>query len=416
MPSDENCVLSDSMCDHPDRYNLISRVYRRRFASEPSFLVRAPGRVDLMGSHTDYNLGHVVTMAISRDTWIAGRVRPDQVIRIYSMGLDDEQCFDVRSLIPGVQNGWGSYVRGVAAVLANEGIPLRGFDGVIHSTVPIGSGLSSSAALECAVAMAFQLTGGWTVEPARLARLCQRAEHEWVGVKCGILDQYTSYFGQADSALVLDCRTVTHSCWTINPLLEVFICDTRSKRELAGSEYSSRRAQCEEGACRLGVRALCDTTLQDLIEHKATIPMEVFRRCQFILEEDARVLPMAAALSSGDETRIRSLCLESFRGARDLYEICAPPMQAMMDAMMDAPGVTGARQAGAGFGGCMVAIVRRGEAVAFAESTRNRYLQTTGICPAIYAVGAAQGASVIDRLAKGGNSDGGARGCLTQLG
>jgi galactokinase len=393
------------MCAHNDRYNLISSVFRRRFAVEPTFLVRAPGRVDLMGSHTDYNLGHVLTMAISRDVWIAGRPRLDHIVRVYSIGLDSEQCFDVRSLTPGVRTGWGDYVRGVAAVLASERLQLCGFDAVIHSTVPIGSGLSSSAALECATAKAFQLTGGWTVEPARMARLCQRAEHEWAGVKCGILDQYTSFFGQADSVLVLDCRTVTNSCWSISPGLEVFICDTRTKRELAASEYSSRRAQCEEGARLLGVRALCDVTLQDLMKHKETMPAEVFRRCRFILEEDARVRPMAAALSSGDEMGIGNLCKESFRGACDLYEICAPSMHAMMDAMINAPGVVGARQAGAGFGGCMVAIVRREQAQAFAESTRSRYLGTTGIRPDVYAVRGAGGASVIDQFTKEGIYD-----------
>ena len=388
------------MSDHSDRYGLISSIFHRRFGTEPEFLVRAPGRVDLMGSHTDYNLGHVLTMAISRDVWIAGRARHDTIVRVYSMGLDDEQCFDVASLTLGGRTGWVDYVRGVAAVLASERLQLRGFDAVIHSTVPIGSGLSSSAALECATATAFQLTGGWTVEPARMARLCQRAEHEWAGVKCGILDQYTSYFGQADSVLVLDCRTVSHSCSRISSGLEVFICDTRSKRELVGSEYSSRRAQCEEGARRLGVRALCDVTLEDLMKHQETLPAEVFRRCRFILEEDARVRPMAAALSSGDERAIGNLCEESFRGACDLYEISAPSMHAMMDAMINAPGVVGARQAGAGFGGCMVAIVRREQAQAFAESTRSRYLVSTGIQPDVYAVRGAGGASVIGQFTK----------------
>lgn len=255
-----------------DRYQLVAGVLRRRFEQEPSFVVRAPGRVDLMGSHTDYNLGRVLTMAIGRDVWIAGHERPDSIVRIYSMGLDSEQSFDLRSLTPGSPNGWGHYVCGVAAVLDSEHVPLCGFNAVIHSTVPIGSGLSSSAALECAAAMAFQLTGGWKMEPARMARLCQQAEHVWAGVKCGILDQYTSCLGQADSVLVLDCRTVSHRCWTINSGLTVCICDTRSKRELAGSEYSSRRAQCEEGARLLRARALCDVTLDELIKNQQKLP------------------------------------------------------------------------------------------------------------------------------------------------
>lgn len=389
-----------AMCTDAERYSLMSEAFRRHFAGAPTFLARAPGRVDLMGSHTDYNLGHVLTMAISRDIWITGRARADSAVQIYSMELDEEQSFDVRSLTRGNRSGWGDYVRGVAAVLAGEHLALRGFDAVIHSTVPMGSGLSSSAALECAVATVFQVLGGWRIEPGRMARLCQRAEHEWAMVKCGILDQYTSCCGETDSVLVLDCRTVSHRCWKISAGLEVFICDTRSKRELVASEYGSRRAQCEEGARRLGAGALCDVNLESLMKRQGAMPAEVFRRCRFIIEEDARVLPMARALSSGDEKQIANLSAASFHGACDLYEIGSPSMDAMMNAMMNAPGVVGARQAGAGFGGCMVAIIRREQDEAFAEGTRRRYFAETGIEADVYAVRATSGAGVINHFTK----------------
>ena len=370
-------------------------VFAGRFQAQPTHWCRAPGRVDLMGSHTDYNLGYVLTLPLSHDTWIAARPRADRTLRLYSLNLESECVFSLDNLVAEARQRWGKYPRGVAQVLQAEGFPLTGFDGVVHSTVPISSGLSSSAALECAVATVFEALGGWRLEPVQKAQLCQRAENQFVGVNCGILDQYTSCLGQAGCALLLDCRDLTSQPVALAQGLEVVICDTKAKRELAGSEYGQRRAQCEEGARRLGVRALREVTLSDFYRREPELPAEVAKRCRFIVEENDRVLRLATALRTLDRTAIRQLTSESFRGACDLYEIGAPAMQAMMQAMLAAPGVLGARQAGAGFGGCMVSFVEIGKIMEFRAAVMERYRVTTGLESEVYPVQPQAGAGPV---------------------
>ena len=376
----------------PDRRQQVARTFQDCFGSAPSLWSRAPGRVDLMGSHTDYNLGFVLTLPIDCDTWIAARPRGDSLARLRSINLNENSEFDLNQPGPGGGRDWGAYVRGVAAVLKAEGLPLRGFDAVVHSTVPLGGGLSSSAALECAAATLLEALGGWTLAPVRKARLCQRAENEFVGVNCGILDQYTSCAGRQGCALLLDCRDLTDSPVPLAAGLSVVICDTRSRRELAGSEYGQRRAQCEEGARLLGLRALREISVESFLARMNSLPAETARRCRFIVEENARVLAMAQALPTGDRPALRRLAEESFRGACDLYEIAAPSMHAMMRAMLAAPGVVAARQAGAGFGGCMVAFVEQDRLDAFSQAAAAAYTRETGTEPVIRAAGAAAGA------------------------
>ena len=375
------------------RRERMARWFEERFGGEPTLWSRAPGRVDLMGSHTDYNLGFVLTLAISRDTWVAARPRDDGVVRLYSANLDALDSFDLRA-IP-VRDGsgarWVDYPRGVAWALAAEGLPLGGFDGVIHSEVPIRSGLSSSAALECAVAFVFRALGGWEMSGERIALLCQRAENEYVGMSCGILDQFSSCLGSAGCALLLDCRDLSTRPVHLANGICVVICDTKSPRELVGGEYGARRALCEQGAASLGVPALRDATMA----RATTLSGEVRKRCEFIVGENERVLAMSGALAAGDCGAIRRLCAESFAGARDLYEICSPSMLTMMEAMLAAPGAIGARQAGAGFGGCMVAFVETGKTDAFAAAVSERYSEKTGLTPEIYSVKAADGARLM---------------------
>ncbi len=379
-----------------DRRAAVLTAFENRYHARPSVWARAPGRVDLMGSHTDYNLGHVLTLPIGRDTWIAALSRADRRVRLYSLNLDDEVTFGLDHIEPGPTRHWSNYPRGVARVLGEEGLALVGCDGVLHGTVPIGSGLSSSAALECVMATVFEALGGWHLEPVEKAKLCQRAENRFVGVNCGILDQFTSCLGREGCALLLDCRDLTSRPVQIAPGIQVVICDTRARRELAGSAYGERRADCEQGAALLGVRALRDVTLEAFCRSESSLPGQVARRCRFIIEENERVLRLAEALAAGDRSSIASLCASSFVGASRLYEIGAPAMDAMMAAMRAAPGVIGARQAGAGFGGCMVAFVEARAVDSFALSVQDAYYQATGLVPELDPVEAAAGAGLME--------------------
>lgn len=373
----------------------MSQVFSQRFHVPPSTWCRAPGRVDLMGSHTDYNLGFVLTLPIGFDTWIAAAPRSDATVRIYSANLEQESSFCLDHLVADPDQRWSNYLRGVAHVLQEHGLELRGFDGVVHSTVPMSSGLSSSAALECATATLFEALGTWKLDPVQKALLCQRAENRFVGVSCGILDQYTSCLGREGCALLLDCQDLSSQPVQLPSGLQVVICDTHSKRELAGSEYGKRRAQCEEGARWLGLKALREIAPEQFYRRESELPSDVAKRCRFIVEENHRVGKLAAALQASDRPAIGRLCADSFHGACHLYEIGAPPMVAMMQAMLAAPGVVGARQAGAGFGGCMVAFVEKSAVDAFADAVSIAYAAATGIKPDVYPVEAAAGAKVL---------------------
>jgi galactokinase len=385
------------MTDHATRRKKIAGALAAGYGTEPTTWVRAPGRVDLMGSHTDYNQGYVLTLPIDRDTWIAARPRSDRVVRIHSLNAREGSSFSLDSIAYAKVAPWTNYVRGVAAVLQAEGYTLSGFDGSVHSTIPLSSGLSSSAALEAATATLFQTLSDWEIEPVQMALLCQRAENEFVGMNCGILDQYTSILGQAGCALLLDCRDLSSQPVELPEGVQVAICDTRAKRELTGSEYGERRAQCEEGSRLLAhydptVTALRDISLAQFEAHEADFPPVVARRCRFVIEENARVMQFAEALTNDDRVAIHTLMAASYAGARDLYEIGSPEMAAMIEAMLSGPGVIGARQAGAGFGGCMAAIVKDGSIGAFEAHVRQSYAATTGIEPEVYPTQAAAGA------------------------
>jgi galactokinase len=390
--------------DAKRRREALELEFGKLYGRPPTDWFRAPGRVDLMGSHTDYNDGHVLTMTVDRDTWIAIRQRVDRRVRIASLNLPGTADFSLHAIERDPHVPWTDYVRGAAWVLQHDGSDLAGFDGLLHSSVPFGSGLSSSAAIEIATLLAFDAVSGSQHEPLELAILGQRVENEFVGVSCGILDQYTSVLGTAGHALLLDCRALDSRPVAIAADLAVVICDTRAPRQLAGSEYDERRAQCEAGVAHIdarvetsapGVRALRDVSLALLEAREAELPAVVARRCRFIIEEDQRVLDVAEALPRGDRAALARLFDDSYRGAVELFEIGAPSMTAMHEAMDGAPGLVARRQAGAGFGGCLVAIVERGTVDAFGAHVERAYAQATGIAASVFGVEAAPGAGAM---------------------
>jgi galactokinase len=382
------------------RKRLVAEKFEEIYGGQPQFWSRAPGRVDLMGSHTDYNQGYVMTMTIDRDTWMAARPRRDGRVSVQSLNAAGWGDFELGELEQSRCRNWVDYVRGTAWALQDAGYKLTGFDGLVHSTVPFGSGLSSSAALEMACAVMFQLTSGFNLEPVEMALIGQAGENQYVGMSCGILDQYSSAMGQAGSALLLDCRSLDSQITPLAAGMSVLIGDTRAERNLAGTEYGERRAQCEQGVAILRehypeIAALREVSLEQLESHRVELPEIVYKRCRFIIEENQRVLDLAQALPGGDPQRLGELFRDSYRGARDLYQISSPAMEAMVQAMLAAPGVIGARQAGAGFGGCLVALVREEALEAFARQVQDDYAQKTGIQPQVYPVKAAPGAGVL---------------------
>ncbi len=376
-----------------DLRTLVTAEFTHRFGSAPGAIVRAPGRVNLIGEHTDYNDGFVLPMAIDRAIWIALRPRPDQLVTAHSLDFDQTVQFDLDRLER--HSGWSEYLKGVAWALQESGHALAGFDAVVAGDVPIAAGLSSSAAWELAAARAFSVTSGFTWNAAQMALLGQRAENQWVGVNCGIMDQMISAAGQADHALLIDCRSLETQSVPLPAETVIIVLDTATRRGLVDSAYNERRAQCEAAAKFFEVKALRDVTLEQLNEQRDQLDPVVYRRARHVISENERTLQAVTAMTNGDAVALGQLMRLSHASLRDDFEVSSHELNVMVECAERQAGCYGARMTGAGFGGCAVALVRADAAEIFSAGVAAEYAAATSLNPNIYICAASNGAEVV---------------------
>ncbi len=378
------------------RRSTIVERFRARFGADPH-VYRAPGRVNLIGEHTDYNDGFAMPAAIEFYCWVAVGPREDRMLKIYSEEFSAEAEADLDSATHQPSKTWSDYPVGVALQLDEAGFKLRGASLLIESEVPMGAGLSSSAAIEVATALALADQSGWSPDRVQLAQLCQRAENEFVGARVGIMDQFVSLHGLENHALILDCRALSFDPLLIPDSVKLVISNTMVKHELASSEYNRRRAECEEAVRRLagvlpGIRALRDVSLEQLEQHRNVLSEIIYKRALHIVTENARVLDSAAALRSADIARFGMRMAESHRSLRDLYEVSCRELDLMVDLAYQQKGVYGARMTGGGFGGATINLVDARYAGEFKEKMAKAYQKETGLVPQIYICKPAEGA------------------------
>jgi galactokinase len=357
--------------------------FSQRFGTHPRLLVRAPGRVNLIGEHTDYNEGFVLPIAIDRATFVAGRSRSDQTVRVYSANFDEEDSFTLDRIERSAERPWSNYVRGVVKGLLARDLPLTGADLLVESDVPLGAGLSSSASLEVAVGYAFQLLNNINLLGEELALLAQGAENSFVGMQCGIMDQFMSALGRAGHALLLDCRDLSYRTIPIPPDVRVVVCDSGVRHTLVGSEYNERRAACHEAVQLLRTRlpkisALRDVSPAQLQANADVLPPAILPRARHVVAEIDRTRRAAEALEQGELVRFGQFMLESHVSLRDDYEVSVPEIDTLVELARALPGCYGSRITGGGFGGSTVSLVRVGDVSGFAAELAARYNASTG--------------------------------------
>ena len=370
----------------------MARAFEARFGGEPR-VFRAPGRVNLIGEHTDYNGGLVMPAAIELAVWAAVSPREDRRLIVHSKNYAETRELDLNDASQCARGHWSDYVLGVALTLERAGIRLRGANLLIRSEVPIGAGLSSSAALEAASALALLPE---PVEGVRLAKLCQQAENEFAGVQCGIMDQFIAIHAREGNALMLDCRSLQYRLAPIPPGVKLAIANTMIRRDLAAGEYNRRRAECAEAAAFFDKKSLREVNGDELEAAEGRLADKIFRRARHVVTEDARVMEAETALDAGDLRKFGELMAESHRSLRDDYEVSCAELDAMVEIAQSLPGVYGSRMTGAGFGGCTINLVAEEQAGVFREELIARYREKTGIAAQVYVSGAAEGAGPVE--------------------
>ncbi|MGD1089700.1 MAG: galactokinase [Verrucomicrobiota bacterium] len=388
--------------ESPDQQGKLraTAVFRKMYDEEPHWAASAPGRVNLIGDHTDYNDGFVLPMALDRQTTIVAGPSGDQKVTLHSLTVGETVSFSLGVKVTSGEPAWSNYVRGVIAGFQDLNLPPAGFNAVVDSSVPLGGGLSSSAALEVATATLLEAMTGQKLDPEKKALLCQKAEHDYAGVRCGIMDQFISVMGRKDHLLLLDCRTRATKLVTMNdPSVAVLIVNTNVRHKLTDGEYGKCRAQCEAAASVLKVPALRDATLKMLQAAKKQMEPLTFRRARHVITENARTKEAAKNFSAGDWRKVGRLMYASHASLKNDYGVSCPELDAVVEiaqAIGVTGGVMGCRMTGSGLGGCAVALVKTAKVAAIAQRMTKDYLQRTNIIPTWFVTRAVAGASIVE--------------------
>jgi galactokinase len=373
--------------------------FAQRFGRVPT-VSRAPGRVNLIGEHTDYNDGFVMPAALEFATLTAASQRPDRRLTVYSMITDETREFDLDAPPQGLSGDWSDYVIGVALMLEISGLRLSGADLIVWSDVPIGVGLSSSAALEVSAAHALLTQSDLPFDPIKIAKLCQRAENDFVGMRCGVMDQYIACCGVAGHALLIDCRSLASRHVAIAPNLRLLIANSGVRHQHAGGEYNLRREACEEGVRLLSrhlgpIKALRDVTPEQLEAKRRRLPDLIYRRCRHIVTENARVLEAERALEAGDFVACGRAMNASHVSMRNDFEITCPEVDMLVGLAQTVEGVYGSRMTGGGFGGCTVSLVETSAVDKASQILTDGYRIATGLDTEIFVGAPSDGARLI---------------------
>jgi galactokinase len=373
--------------------------FREIFGGQPR-LYSAPGRVNLIGEHTDYNQGFVMPVAINFYCRVAIAPRSDRQLRVHSVNFGNTVMVDLDDAALARRDDWSDYVVGTALALEKNGYKLSGADLLVCGEVPIGSGLSSSAAIEISSGYALLDITGASIDLIQLARACHQAENLFVGARVGMMDQFISALGRAGHALMLDCRSLNATPLPIPPEVRLVVCNTGIKHKLASGEYNVRRAQCEEGVRRLSsvmpqIQALRDVAPSQLEQYRALLPELIYRRCRHVVTENERVKQAADTLLKGNLPQFGKLMADSHRSMRDDYEISCAELDIMVEIAAAQPGLIGARMTGGGFGGCTINFVQADAADTFTRSVKLQYEQRTHLHSDIYVLSTTDGVHVV---------------------
>lgn len=391
--SPQNEEIDNAQC------SALTDQFHQIFGSQPA-IYQAPGRVNLIGEHTDYNDGFVMPAAIGFYTYAAIAERDDSKLMVHSVNYSERAEFDLQNLPKSRANHWSDYVVGVAKVLSAAGIALRGANLLLSGKIPQGAGLSSSASIEVVTAFALLDLAGKEIDKKQLARWCQQAENEFVGARCGIMDQFISSHGKRDHALLLDCRSLEFRPLPLPENARLVVCNTMVKHSIADGKYNERRHECEQGVQLLtqylpAIKALRDVTETQFAQFADTLPTTIRNRCRHVISENARTLAAAAALGQNKLVTFGQLMNESHHSLKTDYEVSCTELDLMVHIAMQVEGVYGARMMGGGFGGCTINLVQVEQVENFTQTIAARYEQLTKIKPEIYVCAAAEGARKI---------------------